>query len=145
MLLKSAFGGGGRGIRMASDEKQLKQEFEMASEESRPRSENSALFIEKNLKISDILNFNYYSILMEMEDTYLKESVQSKEDIKASVEFTPSPVVDSRIREEVGEIAVRPLRPNYLNAGTAEFLRDKQGKFYFIEINSRASGRTSRH
>jgi acetyl-CoA/propionyl-CoA carboxylase len=47
-------------------------------------------------------------------------------------------VVDSRIREEVGEIAVRAAQAvNYLNAGTAEFLRDKQGKFYFIEINSR--------
>ena len=68
---------------MASNEKQLKQEFEMASEESRAAFGKSALFIEKNLKISDILNFNYYSILMEMEDTYLKESVQSKEDIKS--------------------------------------------------------------
>ncbi len=47
-------------------------------------------------------------------------------------------MVDSRIREEVGEIAVRAAQAvNYLNAGTAEFLRDKQGKFYFIEINSR--------
>jgi acetyl-CoA/propionyl-CoA carboxylase len=54
------------------------------------------------------------------------------------VEFSPSPVVDARIREEVGEIAVRAAQAvDYLNAGTAEFLRDKDGKFYFIEINSR--------
>jgi acetyl-CoA/propionyl-CoA carboxylase len=52
--------------------------------------------------------------------------------------MSPSPVVDQKTRERIGEIAVRAVDAvDYLNAGTAEFLRDTQGNFYFIEINSR--------
>jgi acetyl-CoA/propionyl-CoA carboxylase len=52
--------------------------------------------------------------------------------------MSPSPVVDQKTREGIGEIAVRAADAvDYLNAGTAEFLRDPEGNFYFIEINSR--------
>ena len=52
--------------------------------------------------------------------------------------MSPSPVVDQKTRERIGEIAVRAADAvDYLNAGTAEFLRDPEGNFYFIEINSR--------
>jgi acetyl-CoA/propionyl-CoA carboxylase len=52
--------------------------------------------------------------------------------------MSPSPVVDQKTRERIGEIAVRAAAAvDYLNAGTAEFLRDAEGNFYFIEVNSR--------
>jgi acetyl-CoA/propionyl-CoA carboxylase len=52
--------------------------------------------------------------------------------------MSPSPVVDQKTRERIGEIAVKAAHAvDYLNAGTAEFLRDQEGNFYFIEINSR--------
>jgi acetyl-CoA/propionyl-CoA carboxylase len=52
--------------------------------------------------------------------------------------MSPSPVLDHETRNRIGEIAVRAAEAvDYLNAGTAEFLRDEQGNFYFIEINSR--------
>jgi acetyl-CoA/propionyl-CoA carboxylase len=138
VLLKSAFGGGGRGIRMASDEKQLKQEFEMASEESRAAFGKSALFIEKYLE--DIRHIEFQLLIdSHGNGRHLFErecSIQRRH--QKLIELSPSPVVDSRIRGEVGEIAVRAAQAvDYLNAGTAEFLRDKDGKFYFIEINSR--------
>jgi acetyl-CoA/propionyl-CoA carboxylase len=138
VLLKSAFGGGGRGIRMASDEKQLKQEYEMASEESRAAFGKSALFIEKYLENIRHIEFQ---LLIDSHGNgrHLFErecSIQRRH--QKLIELSPSPVVDSRIRGEVGEIAVRAAQAvDYLNAGTAEFLRDKDGKFYFIEINSR--------
>lgn len=54
------------------------------------------------------------------------------------IEMAPSPVVSAEIRRRMGEIAVRAGEAvDYLNAGTVEFLRDKEGNFYFIEINSR--------
>jgi acetyl-CoA/propionyl-CoA carboxylase len=138
VLLKSAFGGGGRGIRMASDEKQLKQEYEMASEESRAAFGKSALFIEKYLE--DIRHIEFQLLIdSHGNGRHLFErecSIQRRH--QKLIELSPSPVVDARIREEVGEIAVRAAQAvDYLNAGTAEFLRDKEGKFYFIEINSR--------
>jgi len=138
VLLKSAFGGGGRGIRMASDEKQLKQEYEMASEESRAAFGKSALFIEKYLE--DIRHIEFQLLIdSHGNGRHLFErecSIQRRH--QKLIELSPSPVVDARIREKVGEIAVRAAQAvDYLNAGTAEFLRDKEGKFYFIEINSR--------
>jgi acetyl-CoA/propionyl-CoA carboxylase len=52
--------------------------------------------------------------------------------------MSPSPVVSAETRQRIGEIAIKAAEVvNYLNAGTAEFLRDKDGNFYFIEINSR--------
>jgi len=108
VLLKSAFGGGGRGIRLANNEKELRKEFEMVSTESKAAFGKSALFIEKYL------------------------------DRIRHIEMSPSPVVDQKTRNNVGEIAKRAADAvEYLNAGTAEFLRDHEGNFYFIEINSR--------
>jgi acetyl-CoA/propionyl-CoA carboxylase len=138
VLLKSAFGGGGRGIRMASSEGQLIQEFEMASAESTAAFGKSALFVEKYLENIRHIEFQ---LLLDSHGNgrHLFErecSIQRRH--QKLIEFSPSPVVDAKTREEVGEIAVRAAQAvDYLNAGTAEFLRDIDGNFYFIEINSR--------
>ncbi|HYZ65901.1 MAG TPA: acetyl-CoA carboxylase biotin carboxylase subunit [Nitrososphaeraceae archaeon] len=138
VLLKSAFGGGGRGIRMASGEGQLIQEFEMASAESTAAFGKSALFVEKYLENIRHIEFQ---LLLDSHGNgrHLFErecSIQRRH--QKLIEFSPSPVVDAKTREEVGEIAVRAAQAvDYLNAGTAEFLRDNDGNFYFIEINSR--------
>lgn len=138
VLLKSAFGGGGKGIRLANDENQLIQEFEMASSESKAAFGKSALFVEKYL--SKIRHIEFQLVrdshgnarhLFEREC-----SVQRRH--QKLIEMSPSPVVDEKTRNEVGSIAVRAVEAvDYLNAGTAEFLRDDEGNFYFIEINSR--------
>jgi acetyl-CoA/propionyl-CoA carboxylase len=138
ILLKSAFGGGGRGIRMASNEEQLKEEFEMASAESNAAFGKSALFVEKYLENIRHIEFQ---LLLDSHGNgrHLFErecSIQRRH--QKLIELSPSPVVDAKTREEVGEIAVRAAQAvDYLNAGTAEFLRGPDGKFYFIEINSR--------
>jgi acetyl-CoA/propionyl-CoA carboxylase len=138
VLLKSAFGGGGRGIRMASSEGQLIQEFEMASAESTAAFGKSALFVEKYLENIRHIEFQ---LLLDSHGNgrHLFErecSIQRRH--QKLIELSPSPVVDAKTREEVGETAVRAAQAvDYLNAGTAEFLRDNDGNFYFIEINSR--------
>src|ERR687892_917426 len=138
VLLKSAFGGGGRGIRLAKDENELRQEYEMASAESTAAFGKSALFVEKYLENIRHIEFQ---LLLDSHGNgrHLFErecSIQRRH--QKLVEFSPSPVVDAKTRDEVGEIAVRAAQAvDYLNAGTAEFLRDQDGKFYFIEINSR--------
>src|ERR687884_40946 len=138
VLIKSAFGGGGRGIRLAEDEKQLRQEFEMASAESRAAFGKAALFVEKYLQRIRHIEFQL------MRDSHgngrhLFErecSIQRRH--QKLIEMSPSPVVDQNTRARIGEIAVRAAEAvDYLNAGTAEFLRDPEGNFYFIEINSR--------
>jgi acetyl-CoA/propionyl-CoA carboxylase len=138
VMLKSAFGGGGRGIRLVSNEKELRQEFELASNESKAAFGKSALFIEKYL--TNIRHIEY-QLLRDSSGNgrHLFErecSIQRRH--QKLIEMSPSPVVNKEIREKVGEIAVRASAAlDYLNAGTAEFLSDSKGNFYFIEINAR--------
>lgn len=138
VLLKSAFGGGGRGIRLARDENQLRQEFEMAAAESKAAFGKASLYVEKSLE--GIRHIEFQIVRDSDGNTrHLFErecSVQRRH--QKLIEMAPSPVVNAEIRRQMGEIAVRAGEAvDYLNAGTVEFLRDKDGNFYFIEINSR--------
>jgi acetyl-CoA/propionyl-CoA carboxylase len=138
VLLKSAFGGGGRGIRLASDEKQLRQEFEMASAESRAAFGKAALFVEKYLERIRHIEFQLIRDSHGNSRHLFERECSIQRRHQKLIELSPSPVVDQKTRERIGEIAVRAVDAvDYLNAGTAEFLRDPQGNFYFIEINSR--------
>lgn len=138
VLLKSAFGGGGRGIRLAKDEKELREEFEMASAESKAAFGKAALFVEKFLE--KIRHIEFQLIRDSHGNTrHLFErecSIQRRH--QKLIEMSPSPIMTPEKRNEIGEIAKRAADAvDYLNAGTAEFLCDPEGNFYFIEINSR--------
>lgn len=138
VLLKSAFGGGGRGIRLANDEKQLRQEFEMASAESRAAFGKAALFVEKYLQKIRHIEFQLIRDSHGNGRHLFERECSIQRRHQKLIEMSPSPVVDQKTRERIGEIAVRAADAvDYLNAGTAEFLRDPEGNFYFIEINSR--------
>ena len=138
VLLKSAFGGGGRGIRLANDEKQLRQEFEMASAESKAAFGKSALFVEKYLQKIRHIEFQLIRDSHGNGRHLFERECSIQRRHQKLIEMSPSPVVDQKTRERIGEIAVRAADAvDYLNAGTAEFLRDPEGNFYFIEINSR--------
>jgi acetyl-CoA/propionyl-CoA carboxylase len=138
VLLKSAFGGGGRGIRLAKDEKQLRQEFEMASAESKAAFGKAALFVEKYLQRIRHIEFQLIRDSHGNSRHLFERECSIQRRHQKLIEMSPSPVVDQNVREQVGEIAVRAaVAVDYLNAGTAEFLRDQEGTFYFIEINSR--------
>jgi acetyl-CoA/propionyl-CoA carboxylase len=138
VLLKSAFGGGGRGIRLANDEKQLRQEFEMTSAESRAAFGKAALFVEKYLERIRHIEFQLIRDSQGNSRHLFERECSIQRRHQKLIEMSPSPVVDQKTRERIGEIAVRAVDAvDYLNAGTAEFLRDTQGNFYFIEINSR--------
>jgi acetyl-CoA/propionyl-CoA carboxylase len=138
VMLKSAFGGGGRGIRLCKDEKQLRQEFEMASAESKAAFGKSALFVEKYLQRIRHIEFQLIRDSHGNGRHLFERECSIQRRHQKLIEMSPSPVVDQKTRERIGEIAVRAAAAvDYLNAGTAEFLRDPEGNFYFIEINSR--------
>jgi acetyl-CoA/propionyl-CoA carboxylase len=138
VLLKSAFGGGGRGIRFANDEKELRREFEIASAESKAAFGKSALFVEKYLQKIRHIEFQLVRDLHKNTRHLFERECSIQRRHQKLIEMSPSPVVDTKTRETIGEIAVKAADAvDYLNAGTAEFLRDQEGNFYFIEINSR--------
>ncbi|HXX06354.1 MAG TPA: acetyl-CoA carboxylase biotin carboxylase subunit [Candidatus Bathyarchaeia archaeon] len=138
VLLKSVFGGGGRGIRLVHNESELKQAFELASGESKAAFGKSALFVEKFLpKIRHIelqLARDKHGNAVHIFEREC--SIQRRH--QKLIEMSPSPAVSQKTRDEIGNLAVKAaIAVDYTNAGTAEFLRLDDGTFYFIEINAR--------
>ncbi len=138
ILLKSAFGGGGRGIRLAENEKQLRQEFEMSSMEAKAAYGRAAMFVEKYLPRIRHIEFQLVRD-SHGNAAYLFErecSIQRR--YQKLVEMAPSPAVNEKTRQTVGNYVVNLANAiDYLNAGTVEFICDEKGNFYLIEINSR--------
>lgn len=138
VLLKSAYGGGGRGIRFVNNETMLRQEFEMASAESRAAFGKSGLYVEKFLQGIRHIEFQLVRDHQGNSRHLFERECSVQRRHQKLIEFSPSSVLDKKTRMKIGETAVRAVEAvNYLNAGTAEFLRDKDGNFYFIEVNSR--------
>ena len=139
VLLKSAYGGGGRGIRFADDEKRsFREEFEIAAAESRAAFGKSGLYVEKFLQGIRHIEFQLARDSSGNGRHLFERECSIQRRHQKLIEFSPSSVVDKKTRAKIGEIAVRAAESvDYLNAGTAEFLRDEKGNFYFIEVNSR--------
>ncbi len=138
VLLKSVFGGGGRGIRLVHNEKELRQVFELASGESKAAFGKSALFVEKFLPKIRHIEFQLARDKHGNAVHIFERECSIQRRHQKLIEMSPSPVVDQKTRDEVGQLAVNAaIAVDYLNAGTAEFLRLDDGTFYFIEINAR--------
>jgi len=138
VILKAVAGGGGRGMRVVREEKELEAEFSMASEEARTAFGNPAMYMEKLIEGArhievQVLGDNYGNV------AYLGErecSIQRRH--QKLIEESPSPAVTEDLREKIGKIAVRAAKAvNYSSAGTIEFLMDKHRNVYFMEMNTR--------
>lgn len=138
VIVKASAGGGGRGMRICLDQKQLKEEFPIARAEARASFGDDTLYIEKYL---DNPKHIEYQILGDASGRviHLGErecSVQRR--YQKLVEESPSPALDQALREKMGRAALQLTRAiNYFNAGTVEFILDEKKNFYFMEINSR--------
>ncbi len=138
VLLKAAFGGGGRGIREASDDRQLLQGFKLASSEMKRNLGKSGLFVEKlvrparHIEVQVVADGKGKVIQLGERDCSIQRRHQKL------LEMTPAPGLDELARMQVSEYAVRLAKAlGYENVGTVEFLMDKEQNFYFIEVNSR--------
>ena len=138
VILKASGGGGGRGMRIANDNDELADAFAVASGEARAACGNPDLYLEKyipkprHIEIQIIGDhFGNYIHLGEREC-----SIQMR--YQKLIEESPSPFVDDALRNKLGETAIQVARSvGYTNAGTMEFLVDKNKNFYFMEINAR--------
>jgi len=138
VLLKSVYGGGGRGIRLVTSDKELQEGFETVTSESIAAVGKSAIIVEKFLEKTRHIEYqmcrDHHGNAVHIFEREC--SIQRRN--QKLIEQTPSPVVDDAKREEIGEIVVRAAEAvDYTNLGTAEFLRADNGEFYFIEINAR--------
>ena len=138
VMVKSAGGGGGRGIRICEDEEMLVDEFPIAKMEAGASFGDVTLYIEKLISQPRHIEFQ---VLCDREGhvTHLGErecTIQRR--FQKLIEESPSPFLDEDLRRKMGDAAMALLTAaRYENAGTVEFLVDQNGAFYFMEINAR--------
>ena len=138
VMLKAAAGGGGKGMRLVQAPGELKSALQSAQSEAERAFGDREVYIEK--AIINPRHIEMQVLADEQGNTvYLGErecSIQRRH--QKVLEEAPSPIVDSDMRRRMGEVAVRVARAaNYTNAGTVEFLVDREKNFYFLEMNTR--------
>jgi acetyl-CoA carboxylase biotin carboxylase subunit len=138
VIIKASFGGGGKGMRIASDEEELKKGFQMARLEAEAAFGHPEVYIEKyipnprHIEIQVLGDSLGNVIHLGERDCSLQRRHQKL------LEESPSPVVDEGLRRKMGEAAVKGAKGvNYESAGTVEFLVDSDKNFYFMEMNTR--------
>jgi len=138
LLLKASAGGGGKGLRLVKREKDLVSSFKLAQSEALSSFADPGVYIEKyidephHIEIQ-ILADHFGNVV------YLGErecSMQRR--YQKVLEETPSPYLDEKTRQAMGQVAVKAASSiGYKNAGTVEFIVDKEKNFYFLEMNAR--------
>ena len=138
IIIKAAFGGGGRGMRVVREQATLKDSFERATSEAKSAFGNGTVFVErfldrpKHIEVQ-LLGDSAGNVV----HLYERDcSVQRRH--QKVVELAPAKDLPTEVRDRILADAVRLAKSvNYRNAGTAEFLVDQQNRYYFIEINPR--------
>ena len=138
VLLKSVYGGGGRGIRLVNTDEELKTGFESVTGESIAAVGKSAIIVEKFLQKTRHIEYQMCRDKHGNAVHLFERECSIQRRNQKLIEQTPSPVVDQETRDRIGELVVKAAEAvDYTNLGTAEFLRADSGEFYFIEINAR--------
>ncbi|MEQ2526128.1 acetyl-CoA carboxylase biotin carboxylase subunit [Bacillaceae bacterium CLA-AA-H227] len=139
VIIKATAGGGGKGIRVAKNETELLKGINITQQEALTAFGNPGVYIEKFIE-----DFRHVEIQILADGfgnvVHLGErdcSIQRR--LQKLLEETPSPALDSEIREEMGSAAVKAAKAvDYTGAGTIEFIYDyRNRKFYFMEMNTR--------
>lgn len=138
VIVKATAGGGGKGMRIINDESEFQKAWDDAKREAGASFGNDGLYLEKFVEEPRHIEIQVVG------DQYGKVCHLSERDCSIQrrhqklVEETPSPVVSQELRERMGEAAIKGAKAiNYEGAGTIEFLVDKHGDFYFMEMNTR--------
>lgn len=138
IIIKASSGGGGRGIRIAHTKEDLEKQFIAAKTEADSCFGNDEVYLEKlianprHIEIQIIADKYGNCIHLGERDCTIQRRRQKL------IEESPSPMLSPELRKEMGECAVRIAKAaNYYTVGTVEFLLDEQGKFYFMEVNTR--------
>jgi acetyl-CoA carboxylase biotin carboxylase subunit len=138
IILKAVAGGGGRGMRIVREESELENAFKTAQHEAEQGFNNPDLYLEKYIEQPRHIEVQVFGdehgnvIHLGERDC----SVQRRH--QKLIEESPSPFVDDQLRTKMGDAAIKGCKAvNYQNAGTIEFLVDKNKNFYFMEMNTR--------
>lgn len=138
LMIKASAGGGGKGIRLVRRFEELENAYNTAKSEAKNNFNDDSVYMEKFIENPrhiefQILGDSFGNVV------HLGErdcSVQRRN--QKVIEEAPSYILSAELREKMGDVAVRAAKAvNYVNAGTIEFLVDKNNDFYFMEMNTR--------
>ncbi len=138
VIIKAVLGGGGKGMRVASDEKEFQKAFLMAQKESGQAFGDERMYLEhfvenpRHIEVQ-ILADSYGNVIhLGERDCSIQRNHQK------IIEESPCIAIEESLREEMGRVAVLAAKASgYKNAGTIEFLLKEDGTFYFMEMNTR--------
>ncbi len=138
VIVKAVAGGGGRGMRVVHRQEDLAKSLQTAQMEAKTAFGDDGVYIEKyfidprHIEVQVLADEKGKVIYLGERDCSIQRRHQKL------IEESPSPVVDDRLRRELGRAALEAVSAShYVNAGTVEFLLDKDHNFYFIEMNTR--------
>jgi acetyl-CoA carboxylase biotin carboxylase subunit len=138
VMVKATAGGGGRGMRVAVDDEDLEKAIRQAQNEAKTAFGNPGVYLEKfvegprHVEIQVMADKHGNAVYLGERDCSIQRRHQKL------IEEAPSPALSEELRKQMGEAAVAAARAvSYHGAGTVEFLLDKHGKFYFMEMNTR--------
>lgn len=138
VMIKASSGGGGKGMRIARTKEEFRNQFQNAQMESEKAFADNTMYIEKYIERPrhievQILADSYGNVVQLGERDC---SIQRRH--QKLIEESPSCALNQQQRKQLGDAAVKAAKAaGYVNAGTIEFLLDKNGKFYFMEMNTR--------
>jgi acetyl-CoA carboxylase biotin carboxylase subunit len=138
VIIKASAGGGGRGMRIVRSESELDKALETASNEATAAFKNGDVYVERyverprHVEIQVMADEHGHCVHLGERDCSIQRRHQKL------LEEAPSPALTPELRAEMGKVAVEACkRVGYSNAGTMEFLLDEDGRFYFMEMNTR--------
>ena len=138
VIMKAVSGGGGKGIRIASSEEELSRYYDVIRTEAKSAFNDDSIYIEKYIQnprhIEIQVIADKHGNVAHLGDRDC--SVQRKN--QKMLEETPSGYIDEKLRQKMEKVSVKAIEKiGYTNAGTIEYLVDKSGNFYFMEMNTR--------
>ena len=138
VMIKAALGGGGKGMRVAENADEFEQNFRLAQTEAKQAFGDDSMYIEHFITHPRHIEFQILAdsfgnvIHLGERDCSIQRNHQKM------IEEAPSPALSEEQRWKMGETAVRAAKAaGYVNAGTIEFLLEKNGNYYFMEMNTR--------
>lgn len=138
VMIKATAGGGGKGMRLIKEESEFKKAWDSARQEAAASFGNDGMYMEKfveeprHVEIQIVGDSTGKACHLSERDCSIQRRHQKL------IEETPSPIVSQELREKMGAAAIKGAEAiKYEGAGTVEFLVDKHGEFYFMEMNTR--------
>jgi acetyl-CoA carboxylase biotin carboxylase subunit len=138
VIIKASAGGGGRGMRIVREDAELELAYKTAQHEAEQGFGNPEVYIEKYIEQPRHVEFQVFGDEHGNVMHFGERDCSVQRRHQKLIEESPSPIVDEKLRTKMGEAAVKGCQAvGYVNAGTIEFLVDKEKNFYFMEMNTR--------